>query len=98
MVQLLVPWILIIGVMYLIVIRPQQKKQKELQRMLSELKQGDDVVTTGGLVGRISGIKDDLVTLQLQEQVRVRVLRSAITGRYTPATAAATKPADAKAP
>jgi preprotein translocase subunit YajC len=74
--------ILIIGVMYLIVLRPQMKKQKETQRMLSELKKGDDVVTTGGIVGKVSGIKDDEITLQVQEGVRLRVLRSAVAGRH----------------
>jgi preprotein translocase subunit YajC len=58
------------------------RKQKETQRMLSELKKGDDIVTTGGIVGRISGIKDDEVTLQVQEGVRLRVLRSAVAGRH----------------
>ena len=80
--QGLLPMVLIIGVMYLIVLRPQMRKQKETQRMLSELKKGDDVVTTGGIVGRISGIKDDEVTLQVQEGVRLRVLRSAVAGRH----------------
>jgi preprotein translocase subunit YajC len=83
------PMLLIIGVMYVIVLRPQMRKQKEVQKMLSELKKGDDVVTTGGLIGRISGIKDDEVILQVQESVRLRVLRSAIAGRH--------KPGDAKA-
>jgi len=50
--------------------------------MLSELQKGDDVATTGGLIGRITGIKDDVVTLQVQEGVRLRVLRSAVTGRH----------------
>ncbi len=77
----MVPILLIIGVMYLLVMRPQMKKQKELQRMLSELKKGDDIVTTGGLLGRIAGMKDDVVTLQVQEGVRIQVLRSAISGR-----------------
>jgi preprotein translocase subunit YajC len=80
--QGLLPMVLIIGVMYLIVLRPQMRKQKEVQRMLSELKKGDDVVTTGGIVGKISGIKDDEVTLQVQEGVRLRVLRSAVAGRH----------------
>ena len=80
--QGLLPMVLIIGVMYLIVLRPQMRKQKETQRMLSELKKGDDIVTTGGIVGRISGIKDDEVTLQVQEGVRLRVLRSAVAGRH----------------
>jgi preprotein translocase subunit YajC len=91
-----VPMVLIIGVMYLLVLRPQVKKQKETQKMLSELKKGDDVVTTGGIIGRISGIKDDEVTLQIQEGVRVRILRSAIAGRHTQKTGEPPK-ADAKA-
>ena len=57
--------------------------------MLSELKKGDDVTTSGGIIGKISGMKDSEVTLQLQEGVRVRVLRSAITGVYTGAAPAA---------
>ena len=79
------------AVMYFLVIRPQSKKQKELQKMLSELKKGDDVVTQGGIIGKVSGIKDNELILQLQEGVRVRVLRSAVTGLYTGATAAAAK-------
>jgi preprotein translocase subunit YajC len=80
---MLIPMVLIFGVMYLLVIRPQQKRQKELQKLLSDLKKGDEVVTNGGIIGRISGIKDNgEVVLQVQEQVRIRVLRSAITGLY----------------
>ena len=92
----LVPMVLVMGVMYLLVMRPQMKKQKETQRMLSELKKGDDVVTTGGIIGRISGITDDIVTVQIQEGVRVRILRSAIAGRHTQKTGEPPK-ADAKA-
>jgi preprotein translocase subunit YajC len=93
-----IPMLLIIGVMYLLVLRPQVKKQKETQKMLSELKKGDDVVTTGGIIAKISGIKDgdDVVTLQVQEGVRLRVLRSAIAGRHVPKTGEAAK-ADVKA-
>jgi preprotein translocase subunit YajC len=92
----LVPMLLIIGVMYLLVLRPQIKKQKETQKMLSELKKGDDVVTTGGILGRISGMKDDEITLQVQEGVRLRVLRSAIAGRQGQKTGEPPK-ADVKA-
>lgn len=94
--SLLIPMILVFGVMYFLVMRPQIKKQKETQKMLSELKKGDDVVTTGGIIGRISGMKDDEVTLQIQEGVRVRILRSAIVGRHTQKTGEPPK-ADAKA-
>ncbi|HET6148006.1 MAG TPA: preprotein translocase subunit YajC [Polyangia bacterium] len=71
--------VLIFGVFYFLVIRPQSKKAKLHQQMLTELKKGDEVETQGGLIGRISGIKDDEITLQVQEGVRLRVLRSAIT-------------------
>jgi preprotein translocase subunit YajC len=94
--QSFVPMLLIIGVMYLLVLRPQVKKQKETQKMLSELKKGDDVVTTGGIIGRISGIKDDEMTLSIQEGVRMRILRSAIAGRHIPKTGEPPK-TDAKA-
>lgn len=79
--------VLIFGVFYFLVIRPQSKKAKLHQQMLTELKKGDEVETQGGLIGRISGIKDDEVTLQVQEGVRVRVLRSAVTRPRKPAVA-----------
>jgi len=78
-----------VAIMYFLVIRPQSKKAKEHQKMLSELKKGDDVSTQGGLIGKITGMKDTEVTLQLQEGVRVRVLRSAVTGVYTGGSSAA---------
>lgn len=95
----LLPMVLIIGVMYLLVLRPQIKKQKETQKMLSELQKGDDVVTTSGIIGRITGIKDDEITLQVQEGVRLRIIRSGIAGRYKPgqAPAAAKTTSDVKA-
>ena len=83
--------VLIFGVFYFLVIRPQSKKAKLHQQMLTELKKGDEVETQGGLIGRISGIKDDEITLQVQEGVRVRVLRSAITRPRKPAAAAGDK-------
>jgi preprotein translocase subunit YajC len=92
----LAPYIVILGVFYFLMIRPQAKKAKLHQQMLGQLKKGDDVVTTGGLIGRITGIKDDEVTLQVQEGVRLRVLRSAVTGLQRPAAAEPAK-ADVKA-
>jgi preprotein translocase subunit YajC len=73
--------VLIFAVMYFIVIRPQSKRAKETQRMLAELKKGDEVVTSGGIIGRVAGIKDTELTLQVQEGVRIRIQRSAVTGR-----------------
>ena len=78
-----VPLIAIFAIFYFLVLRPQSKKAKDHQKMLSELQQGAVVATQGGIIGKITGIKDNEVTLQVQEGVRVRFLRSAITGVYT---------------
>lgn len=73
-------------VFYFILIRPQQKRAKEHKSMLESLKKGDEVITRGGIVGRVSGVADNVVTLEIQEKVRVRVLKSYIDGRHGAAT------------
>ncbi|MBT8492736.1 MAG: preprotein translocase subunit YajC [Deltaproteobacteria bacterium] len=83
--------LLMFAVFWFILIRPQVKKQKEHQALLSALKKGDTVVTRGGFIGKISGISDNVVTLELQEKVRVRVLRAYIDGKYDPAKLAGKK-------
>jgi preprotein translocase subunit YajC len=70
------------AIFYFLLIRPQSKKAKEHQNMLSALKKGDEVVTGGGIVGRISGINDKLVTVEISEKVRVRVLKAQIVDRF----------------
>lgn len=80
------------AVFYFILIRPQQKRQKQHQALLSALKKGDQVVTRGGLVGRVSGVDDKHVILQVQEKVRIRIVRSYIDSKITTPT----KSADAK--
>ena len=84
--------IMMIAVFYFILIRPQQKKQKEQDSWLKSLKKGDDVVTSGGVIGRISGLTDNTVTLEVQEKVRIKVLRSSVTGKAPSATATTTEP------
>ncbi len=69
------------AIMYFVLIRPQQQQQKQLQLMLGSLKKGDDVVTTGGLVGKIFAVADKTVTLEVASGVKVRVLKSAIQAR-----------------
>jgi len=78
----MIPMIAIFAIFYFLVLRPQSRKQKEHQRMLSELKKGEEVVTQGGIIGKITGISDGELTLQVQEGVRLRVQRSAVQGRY----------------
>ncbi|HAA03092.1 MAG TPA: preprotein translocase subunit YajC [Syntrophobacteraceae bacterium] len=71
-----VPLILMGVIFYFLLIRPQQKKQKETRNMLSSLKRGDRVRTAGGLHGTITGITDTVVTLEIAEKVRVKVDRN----------------------
>ncbi len=73
-----VPIIMVFIVFYLLLIRPQQKKQKAHQQLLSELSKGDKVVTNGGMYGTISDAKDHVVILKIAENVKVEVVKSAI--------------------
>lgn len=66
------------AVFYFILIRPQQKKQKELQKMVEALKKGDRVVTNGGIFGTVAGIKDNILVLKVADDVKIEVLKSAI--------------------
>ena len=77
------PMIAIFAIMYFIMIRPQMRKQKEHQAMLQKLGKGDEVITRGGLIGKITGVGDDgVLVLELQEKVRVRVPRAYIEGKW----------------
>ena len=74
---------LIIGAMYMLMIRPQRKKQKEHEKLLSELKKGDKVVTTGGLFGTIFAIDEGKgrIILRIDDQTKMEFLRSSIAAR-----------------
>ncbi|MEM7723896.1 MAG: preprotein translocase subunit YajC [Pseudomonadota bacterium] len=74
-----VPLILIFVIMYFLLIRPQQKKVKEHQAMVAALRRGDEIVTAGGLIGKITKVKDDSeVEVELSSGVKVRVVRPTI--------------------
>lgn len=75
------PIIGIFVVMYFLMIRPQQKQLKEHKALLSALKKGDEVVTQGGLFGRIHAITDNQVVLEIANNVRIRVLKTSIQGK-----------------
>ncbi len=80
MVQLF-PILLMFAIFYFMLIRPQQKKQKELQKMVNELKKGDKVITNGGLIGTISSIQEDYFVLTLGDaDAKAEVLKSAVVG------------------
>jgi len=76
----LVPLLLMFAIFYFLLIRPQQKKQKKHRELLTSLKKGDMVVTVGGLHGRITGLTETVITLEIAEKVRVKVGRSFISG------------------
>jgi preprotein translocase subunit YajC len=76
----LVPMILIIGVFYLLLIRPQQKRQRELQQTIAELKAGDRVVTTGGIIGTITTVRDTSFLIRSADKSILEIARSAIAG------------------
>jgi preprotein translocase subunit YajC len=66
------------AIFYFILIRPQQKKHKDLQKMIGALKKGDRVVTNGGIFGTVVGFKDNIVVLKVYEEVKIEFLKSAI--------------------
>lgn len=73
-----IPLVLLFAIFYFLLIRPQTQKAAEHTKMLRELKRNDEVVTTGGLIGRITEIGDKVVTLEVAPNVRVRVERPQI--------------------
>ena len=79
-------WVMIIllfGVMYLFMIRPQRKQQKELEKFRSELKKGDRVVTAGGIYGVVDEIKDRSVLIKVDGEVKLRVDKNSIVRDYS---------------
>lgn len=73
------PLIIIFGIFYFMLIRPQMKRAKEARAMVAALAKGDEVLTNGGLVGRIEDIADSFITLEIADNVSVKVQRNAVT-------------------
>jgi preprotein translocase subunit YajC len=89
------PLILMFVIFYFLLIRPQQKKQKEHKQMLENLTRGDRVITAGGLYGRVIETKDDVLTIDLGNDMHVQVGRGFISG-LVPAAGGTTKDKDKK--
>ena len=70
--------IILIAIMYFLMIRPQMKRQKEHKAMLDKLSRGDEVITSGGVAGTITDIGDNFVTVEVADNVRIRVQKGAI--------------------
>jgi preprotein translocase subunit YajC len=77
--SMLIPFAAMFAVVYFLMIRPQQKKMKQQQEMLNALQHGDEVITTSGMLGKVTGITDRVVTLEVADGVRVKFLKSQVT-------------------
>ena len=81
----ILPWILIFIIFYFLMIRPQNKRLKDHQSKIAAVKKGDDVVTGGGLRGRVTKVSDDEVEVEIAQGVRVRAIKSTLTDIGKPA-------------
>lgn len=75
-----IPFALVLGIFYFIILRPMRRKQERVEAFIQALKVGDQVVTSGGIYGSITGVKDQSVQLQIADKVRVEVSKAAIVG------------------
>ncbi|WP_293023848.1 preprotein translocase subunit YajC [Pandoraea sp.] len=73
------PLVLMFVVLYFIMIRPQMKRQKEHRNMLAELTKGDEIVTSGGLAGKITKVADNFISVEIAEGIEISVQKSAVT-------------------
>ena len=82
----ILPWLLIFVIFYLLMIRPQQKRVKEHQATIAAVKKGDDVITGGGIRGRVTRVMDDEAEVEIASGVRVRVVKSTLSHVVGPNT------------
>jgi preprotein translocase subunit YajC len=75
---MLMPFALMFVVIYFLIIRPQQKKMKDHAATLDQIKYGDEIVTTGGMFGKVTGITDKVLTVEIADGVRVKMLKSQV--------------------
>ncbi|MEK7348795.1 MAG: preprotein translocase subunit YajC [Candidatus Eisenbacteria bacterium] len=78
MIHMVVILAITVGIFYFMIIRPQQKRQKETEAMLASVKKGDRVLTTGGIYGTVVGTKDDVVVLKVTDEVKMEFSRASI--------------------
>jgi len=75
---MLMPFAMMFGVIYFLIIRPQQKKMREQQEVLKTIKIGDEILTNSGIFGTVTGVTDQVLTVEIAEKVRVKMLRSQV--------------------
>ena len=88
----LIPIILMFVIFYFLLIRPQQKRNKEHQQMIGNLRKGDRIITNGGIYGRITGLDENTLTVEIADRVRVKVVRANVAGLAQSAAAPAPAP------
>ena len=81
---------LLVGIFYLMLWRPQQKQAQEHREMVGGLKKGDEVITNGGLVGKVHAVTDKFVMVEIARDVKVRILKTSVTGKVPEGSAAET--------
>ncbi len=80
------PFVIIFLLFYLLILRPQQKQNKQRDLLLKNLKRGDKIITSGGLHGRITAADDEVLTIEIAKGVNVQVSRSSVTAKINPET------------
>lgn len=96
--MMIVPLALMIGIFYFLILRPEKKRNKEMQAMLNNIQVADEVVTSGGIIGRVLSVKEDTVLIETgSDRTKIRVLKSAIARNNTQHEAAAAEVESAKA-
>jgi preprotein translocase subunit YajC len=78
--SMLIPILGMLAIFYFLLIRPQQKRQRDTQKMIAALKNGDRVLTSSGIYATVAGIKDDTFILKIAENVKIEVLKTAVSG------------------
>jgi preprotein translocase subunit YajC len=81
----MLPLLLMFLVIYFLLIRPAGKQRREHAELLNALKKDDEVVTSGGIYGKIVGLEDRIITLEIADKVKIKILRDRIAGRWAPA-------------
>jgi len=82
----ILPWIAIFGIFYFLMIRPQQQKVKQHQASIAAVKKGDEVITGGGIRGRVTKVNDEEAEVEIAQGVKIRVVKSTISQVLTPKT------------
>jgi preprotein translocase subunit YajC len=77
---LILPWVLIFGVFYVLIILPQKRRQRELQETISNLKAGDRIITTGGIIGTVQSVRETSLILRTADKSMLEIARTAVAG------------------